>query len=273
MGRTPRRRPFGVALALMLAAGAVSACGGSDDDPTPGRSDQAGGMIERLGDRTWILDRAGSTPTIGGDSAVTLSVESGRMSGQAPCNTYNVEITLDGDRVELGPIATTRQACEPATNEAETTFLEALTQLDTIAVEGDRLTLTGDDVELVFDAQDPAQALVGAWEIVNLASDDALASPLQGTSPTIAFAEDGSLNANGGCNQIGAAWKLDGSSLSIDDGQRTLMACADPEGVMEQEDALGVALDAATRVEITDQLTIFNDEGAILIVATRAPED
>ena len=50
------------------------------------------------------------------------------------------------------------------------------------------------------------------------------------------------------------------------------MACADPEGVMDQEDALGAALNDAARVDITDQLTVFNDKGEILIVADRATE-
>ena len=41
---------------------------------------------------------------------------------------------------------------------------------------------------------------------------------------------------------------------------------------MEQEDALGKALDAAARVEVSDQLTIFNSEGSMLIVAKRAAD-
>ena len=271
--RAAARRPLGLALALMLAAGALAACGGSDDDPTPDKAGGAGDLSEALDERTWVLDGAGSTPPIPGGSSVTLAVESGRMSGRAPCNTYNAEFTIDGDRVALGPIATTRMACDPATNEAETAFLTALEQVDSVAVDGDRLTLTnGDDVDLVFDTQDLATALVGTWEIVNLATDDALATPLEGTTPTIEFADDGTLSADAGCNKIGSTWELDGSTLSIGDGQRTLMACEDPQGLMEQEDALGAALNAAARVEISEQLTIFNDKGEILIVADRAAE-
>ncbi len=273
LGRNSRRHPLGLCTALVLAAGALAACGGSDDGPTPGKSGGADDPGEALGERTWILDGTGSTPAITAGGSVTLAYGSGRVSGTAPCNTYNAEFTVDGDRVEVGPIATTRMACEPATNEAETDYLKALERVDTVAADGDRLTLTGSDgVELIFDAQDLTAALVGTWEIVNLATDDALATPLKGTTPTLDFADDGALSANAGCNQIGATWELDGSSLTIGDGQRTLMACADPEGIMEQEDALGKALDAATRVEISDQLTIFNSEGSMLIVAKRAAD-
>ena len=272
MERTSRRSPSGLALVLVLAAGALTACGGSNDT-TPDKSGGPGDLSTTLEDRTWVLDGAGSTPAIDGGSAVTLAVGSGRISGQAPCNTYNAEFTVDGYRVEVGPIATTRMACEPTTTEAETAFLEALALVDTIAIDGDRLTLTGgDDVELGFEAQDLTAALVGTWEIVNLASGDALTGPLEGTTPTITFADDSTLSADAGCNKIASSWELDGSSLSIGDGQRTLMACGDPEGVMEQEDALGAALNAAERAEITDQLTIFNDTGEILIVADRAAE-
>ena len=273
LSRLQRRAPWGLAIALVLAAGAVTACGGSNDAPSPGTSGGAKDLSGTLGDRTWVLDGAGSTPTIAGDGTVTLAVDSGRIAGRAPCNTYNAEFTIDGDRVEVGPIATTRMDCEPATNKAETAFLKALAKLDTIAADGDRLTMTGGDgVELVFDTQDLASALVGTWEVVNLATDNALATPLEGTTPTIEFAEDGTLSANAGCNKIGSSWELDGSTLSIGDGQRTLMACADPEGVMDQEDALAAALNDAALVEVTDQLTVFNDTGEILIVADRAAE-
>ena len=264
---------MGLALALMLATGALTACGGSEDEATPGTSGGAGDLSDTLRDRTWVLDGAGSTPTIAADATVTLAVDSGRIAGRAPCNTYNAEFIVDGTRVEVGPIATTRRACEPGTNEAETAFLEALARVDAIAVDGDRLTLTGgDDVELSFETQDLATALAGTWEIVNLASGDALTGPLDGTTPMITFADDGTLSADAGCNKIGSSWEFDGSTLSIGDGQRTLMACGDPEGVMEQEDALGAGLNDAVRVEITDQLTIFNDKDEILIVADRAAE-
>ena len=273
LGRTSRRHPLGLGVALVLAAGALAACGGSEDGPTPGGSGGADNPNETLGERTWILDGTGSTPAITTGATVTLVHDSGNVSGQAPCNTYRTEFTVDGDRVEVGPVATTRMACEPEVNEAENDFLKALERVDTVAANGDRLTLTrSDGVELTFDAQDSATALLGSLEIVNLATDDALATPLKGTTPTIDFADDGSLAANASCNQIGATWELDGSSLTIDDGRRTLMACADPEGVMEQEDALGKALDAAARVEVSDQLTIFNSEGSMLIVAKRAAD-
>jgi heat shock protein HslJ len=273
MGRTSRRHPLALGVTLVLAAGSLAACGGSDDGPTPGGSGGADSPSETLGERTWILDGTGSTPAISAGATVTLVHDSGNVSGQAPCNTYRTEFTVDGDRVEVGPIATTRMACESKVTEAETDFLKALERVDTVAANGDRLTLAGPDgVELIFDAQDLATALVGSWEIVNLATDDALATPLKGTTPTIDFADDGSLAANAGCNQIGATWELDGSSLSIGESRQTLMACDDPPGVMDQEAALAAALAAATRVEVSDQLTIFKSEGSMLIVAKRAAD-
>lgn len=256
---------MGLALAVLLAGGVTVAC----SDTSSGGSEQPGELPEALGDRVWVLDPATSTPTIAGEGTVTMTFESGRVSGQAPCNSYNAEFTIDGDQLELGSIATTRMACDPATSEAETTYLEALGQVDRVAVDGDRVTLSGDnDVELIFDVQDLAANLVGTWEITSLADGDALTSPLPGSTPTIDFASDGSLTANAGCNQVVSTWELDGASLSIGEGQRTLMACADPEGVMEQEDALAGALEKAARVELADHLTIYDGEDTILIVAT-----
>lgn len=255
-----RAGSLGLAMLLAVVTGLAAACGSGGGKGAAGFTGQF-----------WVLDGATSDPAIDAGATVTLRADSGRVSGQAPCNAYNAAITVDGDSIEVGRIATSRMACDPATAKAETTFLQALGRVDAFNAHADRLTLTGTDVDLVFDAPDFAATIVGTWEVVNLAAAGALSTPLPGTTPTITFADDGTLDANAGCNQIGGNWRLVGASITIADTRRTEMACQDPVGVMEQEAALAAALERAARVEIADQLTIFDGDENTLIVADRVP--
>jgi hypothetical protein len=56
----------------------------------------------------------------------TLRLDNGHLSGYSGCNRYVGGYTLEGDRLTVGPIATTRMAGEPEVLEAETAFLGAL---------------------------------------------------------------------------------------------------------------------------------------------------
>ena len=70
---------------------------------------------------------------------------------------------------------------------------------------------------------------------------------------------------------MATTWELDESAITIGNAAQGMKACPDPEGVMAQEAALAKALDDAVRVEVTDQLTLFDDEDRTLVIATKQP--
>ena len=67
------------------------------------------------------------------------------VSGSAGCNDYNGAYTLDGDKVTIGPLATTRKACEPAVMDQEAAFLTALQTPATVEQNGGVVTLRAAD--------------------------------------------------------------------------------------------------------------------------------
>ena len=92
----------------------------------------------------------------------------------------------------------------------------------------------------------------------------------QRNEPTVTFADDGTLALVTGCNNATGEWEIDGHELTIETGARTMMACDDPPGVTEQENALVAALDATARLEIAPgSLTLLDDEGRIVLVAVQ----
>ena len=260
-----RRRLLTVTAAITLAGVAMTGCGQTANDT---RSATAGlpDLEQSLAAHEWLLE-ASKTP-------VTLVFGSDQAaSGTAPCNTYRAATTLSGDDgVEFRDIATTARSCGPEIMQAEQTYLDDLAKVRTADVtDRDRLVLTGDGVRLSYTALDYGDAILGEWTIVNLRNGDAVTGPIDGTTPTATFDEDRTLVLTTGCNDLRSAWSLDGNQLTLEAPAQTMMACDQPAGVMEQEAALAAVLTDAETVEVTpNTLTILDDAGTILILATKA---
>ncbi|MFD3165420.1 META domain-containing protein [Herpetosiphon sp. NSE202] len=93
-----------------------------------------------------------------GQQALPLSFEAdGRASGHSGCNGYGGDARIDGDRLTLGPIMSTKMACaDPELQQQETTLFEALEKVTSYKMAGDKLSLLDDSgtvmVELVKQA-------------------------------------------------------------------------------------------------------------------------
>lgn len=72
--------------------------------------------------------------------------DDGTLSGSAGCNTYSATWEADGDKLEIGAVASTLMACaDEAVNQQETRYLELLDLADTYRI--DAATLD------IFDAE------------------------------------------------------------------------------------------------------------------------
>jgi heat shock protein HslJ len=91
--------------------------------------------------------------------------------------------------------------------------------------------------------------------------------PIEGSTLTISF-EDGQIHGSAGCNSYGGSYEVDGGKITISEIFSTLMACPEPEGLMEQETMFLQFLGNAQRFEIVDgQLQIFwSDHEALTFV-------
>ena len=81
----------------------------------------------------------------GGVDLTALFDESGKVSGFSGVNTYNGDYSLDGSAIEVGPLATTRMAGDPALMEQETLYLTALQSAAKVIIVGDKCELHRDD--------------------------------------------------------------------------------------------------------------------------------
>jgi heat shock protein HslJ len=125
-GRQPLARLLIVVASL---AALVAACGGASATPKPSL-----GPID-LNGTSWrlisYLTPDGTNYTV--PSAVTpgASFANGQFSGDTGCNQANGPYTQDGTSISIGPVATTKKACQEPMLTVENAYLAALAAVDT----------------------------------------------------------------------------------------------------------------------------------------------
>lgn len=102
------------------------------------------------GSETFVLQSINGAPF---KAAASIHLgEAGKVSGQAPCNSYFAEQSAPYPWFELGPIAATKRACPDL--DAEQAFFDALAMASLVEVSGPILILSNDqDLEMVFQAE------------------------------------------------------------------------------------------------------------------------
>ncbi|MTV24784.1 META domain-containing protein [Nitriliruptoraceae bacterium ZYF776] len=177
-GRRPRAAASGVGL-LVLAV-VVTACADPSSPADPAASDGGTTAETDAGrDGEWHLTSGegpdGEVPLTdeqGAPIEIVLVVDGTRWQGHV-CNTYDTQVTGDGDAVQVAPIARTEMGCPDARiTDAEARYLDALAAVDTVARDGGELTLRGPDVTLTYTRDGGGAAAVPltgtVWRVTSL---------------------------------------------------------------------------------------------------------
>ncbi len=88
---------------------------------------------------------------VNGTTVTAIFGADGTLTGNDGCNTYNSTFTTDGDKITIGPVATTRMACEQEVMDQETAYLNALAKAATYILGKDSLELRDADGALLVD--------------------------------------------------------------------------------------------------------------------------
>jgi len=90
---------------------------------------------------------AGQTPLV--DHPITFEFDTeGNIGGYGSCNRFGGTCTIEGDTMKIGPLRSTRRACEPEVMRQERQFLALLGAVTAWAMDGDELVLTASDGEI-----------------------------------------------------------------------------------------------------------------------------
>jgi heat shock protein HslJ len=249
--------------AIALVASACSTTGGGSTSAAP--SGSTGTTASPLDGTHWKLtsyDAGGTSTAVPAGIVVDARFTAGTIAGSSGCNVYTGPVTITGQSITVGALATTQMACPGPKAETETAYLAALAKAATFTATADALTLfdSGGSPILVY-AAGPANPLEGNWIVTGYNNGkQAVTSPMSGTSLTATFTAD-AVSGSSGCNTYNGTYTLDGDALKIGPLATTRMAC-DP-AIMDQETLYLAALAASTTVEQTGAtVTLRNADGA-----------
>lgn len=247
--RTVVRHRCGMALALALAAMSMPGVG-------------AAGGLDGTG---WVLARldGAAVPDV---PAVTLGFEGGRLSGTDGCNRYTGTYQATTDRFTLGPdLASTKMACAPEVMATADAWNAALSSALAWRIVDGQLELLGPGGKRLALLVAQSGNLAGThWKATGINNgNQAVVSVLQDTTVTLAFDGDGRASGSAGCNRYTTQYSVDGTSIEFGKSAATMMACAEP-GVMQQEQDFFRALEIAQSVRIEgDRLELRTATGAL----------
>ena len=202
----------------------------------------------------------------------------GVLSGTTGCNEYAAAFAASATEIKINlPVASTSQTCVPGLTSQEELYFLALNDATQYRIQGEQLIMPYDDGKqaLVFQGtqleaaeRPPLSSLDGSlWYLWMM--NDILVLP--GTTITASFSVApeglaGQITGSAGCNTYLAEF---GKDLGVQASQTSGSTCANPAGVMEQEQAYIAAIGRAYGYWQTgDQLIINTGQGALTYRST-----
>jgi heat shock protein HslJ len=83
------------------------------------------------------------------DHPITFEFDAeGNIAGDASCNRFGGTCTIEGNTIKIGPLRSTRRACEPEIMQQEQKFLALLSTVSAWSIEDDELVLTAPEGEI-----------------------------------------------------------------------------------------------------------------------------
>ena len=261
-----------LAISLIYDTGIMMFTEGSDEAGEPAREITLEGALWRL--ESYLSDQ-GELVSVLPDTEIAAEFEGGQVTGSAGCNSYFASYEVDGNSLSVGMIGASAMYCDPeARMTQEGNYLTALQSASSFAIADEELTIENADGEVVltFSVLDPTPLAGTTWKLKGYHDGKSgFVSVLAGTEITAVFGEDGSVAGSAGCNNFRGSYEIDGSAMTFGPLITTRMACADPEGIMDQESAYLTALGSANAYEITgNKLEITDPEGTRVAAFTAA---
>jgi heat shock protein HslJ/sporulation protein YlmC with PRC-barrel domain len=218
---------------------------------------------------SWQLDSFGEAEddilTIPG-TRPTLNFLAQDYAGSGGCNWFRGVYTAQPDGLlRMETPATTRGAvCEPAAiMDQESMYMSSLVNITEYQLIGDKLVgyTIGNQRMLTFSPAEEVPFAGTVWELRYFGSDIQLNPTILETQITAQFEGD-QMSGSAGCNTYTATFTREGAELTISDLAVTDKSCAEPEGIMSQEEQFLSDLQSAGRlVQVGSALEISDVNG------------
>jgi len=234
----------------------------------------ATGEISALQGPDWKLrryrDASGAMIQVLDDTRVTVRFRDGKLSGSGGCNRYFGSYTIEqhDQLVFSASISVTMMACAPPVSEQERQYLNDLSTVTGFQLDDESLRLLDKDRKVVLEyTLIKPLALEGTlWRAVGINNGRGGVESMATTQLATARFEDGKVSGHAGCNTFTASYEITDDQISMGPAMTTRMHCAEPDGIMDQEQQYLAALSRAQVFELTDNGLKLRDENGSLQV-------
>ncbi|GLW93463.1 lipoprotein [Actinokineospora globicatena] len=201
-------------------------------------------------------------------STVTLGFpEADRLTANAGCNTIGGTVSFSGGTLQPGELSLTEMACDAPLHDQDKWLAGFLEAKPTWRLDGDKLTLTSAETELVLTVPKNADLAGPKWTVDSLLTGESAASTPATATASLTFTAD-TVAIETGCNSGSAPYTVEGTTLKFEPPILTKMACT-PE-TTELETAIVAALTQSTTFTIEAQsLTLTAGEKGLRLHATK----
>lgn len=223
------------------------------------------GALWRL---TQVIHADGQLHPVPSSVEATATFAHGSVSGSGGCNRYTAGYTVNVGKLTIGRAASTMMACPEPQTAVEQPFMAALAATMAYKIEDGQLIWlnAGGQKIATFKAQPPVALKGVTWRAtVYNNGRGAAVSLIDGSEITATFGTDGVLSGSAGCNPYRATYVAQESAITIQAPTSKRKACAQPKGVMQQENAYLKALTTAATYAIQgQQLELRTAEDALV---------
>jgi heat shock protein HslJ len=279
-----------LAISVLAVLALASGCG--DDAPNAGVATTAPASTTALtaGPATTVPTGQALDVALNGREFVSSAVEGRQvvhgsqirltfddsLGASGGCNYLDFSYWLDGDRVMISQWGSTAMACKPAALMEQDDWLASfLTSVPTVALDGDTLTITGDNAVITLlddEVAEPDRALEGTtWVLEDMINAPAVSSVPHTPAPTLRLAA-AKAAIDTGCNSGGATYEAGDRTLDVGPIRLTRSACTNPDGNAREAAVLAVLEEASTYEIEGDVLTITSGDTGLIYRARNAED-
>ena len=244
----------------LLIAIAISACGSETIRPKGAATASVsyGGI--------WKLQSGrgpqGDVPLVEGWD-ISIEMAKGRAEGRAACNSYGGRVKISGSSIKARRFFINQMGCAPAAVRSKQTYMAALLRVDTIARNGETLTLSGPEVELIFREVAPpptAELLAATWHLESLIEGRGPSGTTSAAHPArLRLFDDGTFSGTTGCSDLSGEWVE-----SLDEILFTTVSSRGkcPENLVAQDNHVGGVLGDGSQQPSRARSSPFSPAGA-----------
>lgn len=203
-------------------------------------------------------------------SSIHAIFADGKLYGSAGCNHYSGQYnsTQESKLSISDRIASTMMACAPPVSQQEQRYLSLLPTVTHYQVKDTALLLMNAENRLIlhYVAHQTATLENTQWQARGINNGKGGVVSSTATHLTTARFEEGKLTGNAGCNNFSASYTISGNNLTIGATMATRKFCAEPAGIMEQEQQYLQALQKTHTYNLQrDRLELRSEKGSLLV--------